>query len=493
VGAVQPAASSPAMPRTLVEGFFARQARKRCCRRLTELFQAVEQLNQTIHELWPLERRLAEERRLAQFASPTESTIQIAETIFTHADNTYKSAIGKLESAEVETIRRDVNKLQNYVSILTTIAETSAASRDRPVPVSVTELAWHLTGSWHRLGRAGLALCLACAAVALTTFLTIRIIRANTTADIVVQNGSLIFRAPGKRSTTWLLLSANGSDDGPWVNTQIELKKGQEYAVHASGRINVAMHRMMDVAHGDNLPPYPWIGPDGFQRHIVGPPYCDRGYDYFSDAFLLADAPYGSLIGMISPNSPNTATMRPGSRAVLPNLVKNFITSPNASFRLGAESRKQPAAAAGTLWLAVNEVWFTRDLRDLYVAHETGVSPQEIPAYRQATAKWRTCMSPMIQASVSAGKTAPTGPEPKAVTSKTTISGTGTPDVSACGPKPDPVRVPMGCKGLHKPHRDIDDADKQWAEQIEQPGYWNVWFDDNAGAFFVIVEVEPVD
>lgn len=85
-----------------------------------------------------------------------------------------------------------------------------------------------------------------------------------------------------------------------WANTGYKINKGQILKINASGRINLAGHRLMDAAKADSLPMFPWSGPEGIvNEKIINDPIIAKR----RDCLLLPDAPIGALIAGISDRS----------------------------------------------------------------------------------------------------------------------------------------------------------------------------------------------
>ncbi|MCP4651971.1 MAG: hypothetical protein GY858_01110, partial [Candidatus Omnitrophica bacterium] len=51
----------------------------------------------------------------------------------------------------------------------------------------------------------------------------------------------------------------------PWINSGVVIKPGQKIIMHASGRVNLAVHRLVDSAKVDIPPTYNWNGPEGIE------------------------------------------------------------------------------------------------------------------------------------------------------------------------------------------------------------------------------------
>lgn len=73
---------------------------------------------------------------------------------------------------------------------------------------------------------------------------------------------------PAEQKT--ILLSPQGGENSPWVDTGIEVAPGDEIKIEASGKINLAFHRMVEAAINDTPPLHAWTGPKGeLEEEIV--------------------------------------------------------------------------------------------------------------------------------------------------------------------------------------------------------------------------------
>ena len=50
-----------------------------------------------------------------------------------------------------------------------------------------------------------------------------------------------------------------------WINSGVTIEPGEKISMHASGYINLAMHRLVDSARIDIPPSYHWSGPEGIE------------------------------------------------------------------------------------------------------------------------------------------------------------------------------------------------------------------------------------
>jgi hypothetical protein len=129
-----------------------------------------------------------------------------------------------------------------------------------------------------------------------------------------------------------------------WVNTGIRVHKGQALSVKTSGRVNLAIHRLVQSAQEGGPLHHGWVGPDG--EAPSSPVYESR-------TKLLVDpnANIGCVLGYIKPDAaddPGRNNPRP------PGMVK-----------LAGEGE---ITGDGTLWLTVNDYVVTKsdEMRDAY-------------------------------------------------------------------------------------------------------------------------------
>jgi hypothetical protein len=163
-------------------------------------------------------------------------------------------------------------------------------------------------------------------------------INFNKEGTVVVTRGNEVMRAI-------ILLPANR----PWLNTGLEVKKGQKMTITASGSVNLAVHRLVEAANDHKRPRLGWLGPDGGTH-----PY-KTDLDNARSKYLIAPDPnnYGALLACIVPlGDPD-----PGKENPRPKGIK----------RVGSRG-SITAESTGTLWLVVNDVMLTEQSRDAYVA-----------------------------------------------------------------------------------------------------------------------------
>jgi hypothetical protein len=192
--------------------------------------------------------------------------------------------------------------------------------------------------SWNHWARfAGLLVLAICILTAAVLLIVARIF--DTNVDVLWKDNSLTFHQR-HRDTSVLLLPSNQC----WVNTGVLVDPGTTISVHATGRANLAIHRVVESAKAKQPPRHPWGGPDGAK------PVDSIGNDKDKQAYLIdKDRPYGALLACFvaeDGREPGKDYPRPEHIQLVGQGVelRNIFVNP----------RK--------LWLTVNdEVFFTED------------------------------------------------------------------------------------------------------------------------------------
>ena len=207
----------------------------------------------------------------------------------------------------------------------------------------------------------------------------------------VTDSGAVEISTTKSTKTAMFLLSPNGGEDSPWIDTGITLTPGNNVTITASGKICMAYHHMVESAQWDTLPPVPWTGPEGLSEKAAFPPKSYRTEEAARKAYRVAtDLPPGRLVAIVSserPSSDPTETTKTEEGKPLDIGKKQTFTT----------------KSTGHLWLTVNDIWLDPNMADAYKP--------------QTPAEYKT--------------------------------------------------------------------------KIEDPRYWNIWYDDNAGSFLVTIETSP--
>ncbi len=86
--------------------------------------------------------------------------------------------------------------------------------------------------------------------------------------EIVTGVGTIIVKN-GNTQNSVFLLSPTGGYKTPWVKTGIQVKKGDNIKITASGRVHTSLKRLVAEAQNHETvdPAYlPWVGPEGLQQ-----------------------------------------------------------------------------------------------------------------------------------------------------------------------------------------------------------------------------------
>jgi hypothetical protein len=172
--------------------------------------------------------------------------------------------------------------------------------------------------------------------------IVVNIFSKKATSIEVKASGALVIQLDNNLRTASYLLSANGNDDrSPWVDTNIDLKEGDKITFHVSGKVCMAMHRMMDAADSNTImPPLPWCGPEGFDLNSVA---NSRPAEVKRKNYLICpEFNQGQVLGIIT-NKEN-GILRPDSLNVID--VNKYT-----------DEYYEVKRNNGHLWLLVNEVF----------------------------------------------------------------------------------------------------------------------------------------
>jgi hypothetical protein len=194
--------------------------------------------------------------------------------------------------------------------------------------------------------------------------LTVGIYRLLHPVTVTVNsNGALEISPYPTKSAALFLLSANGGENSPWIDTGVEIKPGDQITVSASGKINMAIHRLIDNAlhsqenpnWGHDLPFLPWNGPDGIDDKAAYPPRQYRREDLDRAKYRLAsNVNQGAVIGFISDSCPGSSPMDASQDDTVDKAI------------LIGHRRSFTAQREGHLWLTVNEIWLGPDMSPAY-------------------------------------------------------------------------------------------------------------------------------
>lgn len=197
----------------------------------------------------------------------------------------------------------------------------------------------------------------------------------------LTEGGAIKLKGSGKTNAVFLL-SANGGDTSPWIDTGIEVKAGQILKFKASGHINLAAHRLVEYAERDQPPPSVWIGPQGEStegednKRIKTP----RPVDAYRNNYALAlHVPRGRIIGRIGSANPQFPTK--------PLELSNDSDSTDF-FDVWAKQNGYKVKTDGHLWLTINEIWLSKDNKNAFLPR--GETPEENQKFDDYYIKWCT-------------------------------------------------------------------------------------------------------
>lgn len=153
--------------------------------------------------------------------------------------------------------------------------------------------------------------------------------------------GTTLVKVNDKPDKASLLLSATDL----WTNTGIILQPKESAIVSASGRVNLAIHRLAESGFLDVRPPYLWVGPDGQKSG-----FQEVKLSYQKHLKISPEADAGTLLACLH----RDGDPKPGKDNPRP---KKIIV-------VGSRCRiVNKTDAAGTLWLVVNDAVLENDER----------------------------------------------------------------------------------------------------------------------------------
>lgn len=198
------------------------------------------------------------------------------------------------------------------------------------------------------------------------------VVRESSSVEVSVsEEGAIRFRSGGETTAAVYTLHASQM----WADTGIVIAPHDAACVTASGRVNLAVHRLVDAAVSDVPPLSSWTDPAGEVQ--AGTPSSSRRRDADRDELLiLPTAPLGSLLAHLSAqNVPAPGPVNPrGSQGDASSvlLVGNRNTVRNDT--------DQPMV----LYLTVNDAFLdaSEDTRRRYLGRESD------PGYEKRAERW---------------------------------------------------------------------------------------------------------
>ncbi|MDX2067500.1 MAG: hypothetical protein SFV55_03680 [Haliscomenobacter sp.] len=157
----------------------------------------------------------------------------------------------------------------------------------------------------------------------------------------------MIFYFNSYKTVDYVLVSANGSgtNETPWVNSSIHVKKHDQIIIESSGLINTAVHRLIEAAEDDVLPRTPWHGFQGYDGN--GAISRDNSREVFK---LHRRNKEAQLLISISKKDPHLDFRFKGEEWKYNE--KNIISSTNDEKVININ-----AIESGDLWFTINDDW----------------------------------------------------------------------------------------------------------------------------------------
>lgn len=178
----------------------------------------------------------------------------------------------------------------------------SVGGSDTPPPNTgrtFWDLVYFLISDWKRLPQLLLSLVIVGGFLLGVWALGLYVARSNRVEVVQTDEGGIIYRV-GKEETLSFLLAASSPWAAPAAPDKFKVEKGEMLHIRASGRVNLAVHHLVDAANKDDLPRHFWVGPEGMNEENFK---RLKRQDRWRKQFLLVDKqPYGALIAGISSN-----------------------------------------------------------------------------------------------------------------------------------------------------------------------------------------------
>lgn len=221
------------------------------------------------------------------------------------------------------------------------------------------------TGSVRRLD-VGIIVTIALALVAAIFYLgqlegRVSAIQGGTAIDARVKAGLQRIDAAADAAfpnsgRTYVLVSASAL----WVDTGIDLSPGQTVQLHASGLVNLAIHRVVLNADKDLPPSLPWTGPGGIEDLPKDKPLYFRR----RPMLVLPEAKYGALLLYVQ----QAGDTPPSKHNPCPSPIQ--VVGGLLSYTYPAD-----AHGNGRVFLTVNDTVLKNDAicRDSYVGTQDGL------------------------------------------------------------------------------------------------------------------------
>jgi hypothetical protein len=167
--------------------------------------------------------------------------------------------------------------------------------------------------------------------------------------EISPSSGTIILKKGSTRDAFFLLGPSGGDEKTPWVDTGLEVKKGDQIKIAASGRVNCAMKKTIARTIRPEIDEQTWVSPSGHPEEAT-PPAA-----HINEAKLLPDkdnAHYG--FGML------LANVKGSNDQIKTENIVPFVKN--------KEFIEFTAPSDGELVLTVNDVWLSEDMKNVYAA-----------------------------------------------------------------------------------------------------------------------------
>ncbi|MBW4599711.1 MAG: hypothetical protein KME29_08855 [Calothrix sp. FI2-JRJ7] len=174
------------------------------------------------------------------------------------------------------------------------------------------------------------------------TFLIVMRPKTVSFGDIKLDAGTITLKDEDNTSKT-LVLNPNGGTDSAWVDTQIQVEKGDHIKINATGKINLAVGRLINSAKDDIQLQTPWADPDG-----ISPKYGDDpNYPEIKNYKIMKNQPFGQLIAGVKGKDGSITFYAIGKE-------NDFV-----------------ADKKGNLLLTVNDIWLSPENKAAYLPPES--------------------------------------------------------------------------------------------------------------------------
>jgi hypothetical protein len=195
------------------------------------------------------------------------------------------------------------------------------------------------------------------AAIAISAALTAITVINPEQIEILTNSGSIALRRGSTQDAIISLSPNGGNEEKPWVRTGIEVKKGDKIKITASGRVNTSIRRIVAKTQRTEIGEQIWASPTGIDSKVIEP------YFSFLDQYKLLpkkdkkDIGFGTLL----------ATVGYGDITKQPENIEPEDIEPFVPRSLNDNFMEFSAKSDGELELTVNDIWLSEDKKNAYV------------------------------------------------------------------------------------------------------------------------------